>query len=75
MGLPANCKVKVVLRPSTKATPETVLDEPTTCVTIDGVDYVPTPITVDGIEYVVLATTTEATEPANSDDSNLTSGE
>ena len=73
IGLPANCKVKVVLRPSTKASPATVLDEPTTSVTIDGVDYVPTHITVDGTEYVVLAatpneTTTEPTEePTNED--------
>lgn len=73
IGLPANCKVKVVLRPSTKASPATVLDEPTTSVTIDGVDYVPTTITVDGTEYVVLAatpneTTTEPTEePTNED--------
>ena len=61
IGLPANCKVKVVLRPSTKASPATVLDEPTTCVTIDGVDYVPTHITVDGTEYVVLAATPNET--------------
>ena len=73
VGLPANCKVKVVLRPSTKASPVTVLDEPTTSVKIDGVDYVPTTITVDGTEYVVLAatpneTTTEPTEePTNED--------
>lgn len=73
VGLPANCKVKVVLRPSTKASPATVLDEPVTSVTIDGVDYVPTTITIDGTEYVVLAATpnetttepepTEPTEP------------
>jgi hypothetical protein len=74
VGLPANCKVKVVLRPSTKASPATVFDEPTTCVTIDGVDYVPTTITVDGTEYVVLAatpneTTTEPTEePTNEEE-------
>jgi len=73
VGLPANCKVKVVLRPSTKASPATVLDEPASSVTIDGVDYVPTHITVDGTEYVVLAatpneTTTEPTEePTNED--------
>lgn len=73
IGLPANCKVKVVLRPSTKASPVTVLDEQTTSVTIDGVDYVPTTITIDGTEYVVLAatpneTTTEPTEePTNED--------
>lgn len=74
IGLPANCKVKVVLRPSTKATPATVLDEPVTSVTIDGVDYVPTHITVDGTEYVVLAatpneTTAEPTEePTNEEE-------
>ena len=61
VGLPANCKVKVVLRPSTKASPATVLDEPVTSVTIDGVDYVPTHITVDGTEYVVLAATLNET--------------
>lgn len=61
VGLPANCKVKVVLRPSTKASPVTVLDEPTTSVKIDGVDYVPTTITVDGTEYVVLAATPNET--------------
>ena len=61
VGLPANCKVKVVLRPSTKASPATVLDEPTTSVTIDGVDYVPTHITIDGTEYMVLAATPNET--------------
>lgn len=61
VGLPANCKVKVVLKPSTKASPATVLDEPVQSVTIDGVDYVPTTITVDGTEYVVLAATPNET--------------
>ena len=67
VGLPANCKVKVVLRPSKTASPDLVIDEPVESITIGGVEYTPTALSVDGVEYVVLAATPNEPEPTNED--------
>lgn len=63
IGLPANCKVKVVLRPSKAASPDIVAADAVESITIGGVVFSPTTLSVDGTEYVVLAATTPTPDP------------